>query len=188
MITRIDNLLGPASAPYILSRLADSAVPWYYLPVTASPDDLRIPQYRGSFSHTTFNHEQGACSPLWDLCLQILLAALDQQGQQLSAVYRARLGLNTRTPQSITHSPHIDQGHEHRVGLFYVNDSSGPTRVYRELCEYGVPDQPKQFTELARITPCANTWVDFSGQHWHSSSTPDQHETRVVLTINYSIV
>lgn len=186
--TIIDNLLGTSSLEYAHTRLLDPSIHWYYLPVTASPEDAeRIKEYAGSFSHTIFNHEQGAISPLWEPALHILLSALDQRGQRLHSVLRVRYGLNTRTPYPVEHSPHIDQGSEHRVGLYYPHATDGPTVIFKELAEYGSADRPESYTVLDRIEPRANRWVDFDGRHWHSSTTPVLTDTRLVLTFNYVV-
>ncbi len=186
--TIIDNLLAESSFDYVTRRLLDPSIHWYYLPVTASPDDLtNLSEYAGSFSHTIFNHESGPISPLWEPALHILLTALDQRGQRLKSVLRVRYGFNLRTPYPVQHSPHIDQGQEHRVGLYYPHTSSGETVVFKELAEYGSPDRPSSYTESARIKPLENRWFDFDGRHWHSSTTPTEHDTRMVLTFNYTV-
>jgi len=45
----------------------------------------------------------------------------------------------------------------------------------------------RRYTEWLRQTPTANSWIDFPGEHMHSSTTPDQHETRIVLNFNYTV-
>lgn len=184
-----DNLLGSASYAYILARFTDPGIHWYYLPVTAGPhDEVNIDSYRGGFSHNIYNVEQGAISNLYEPALQILLAALDSQGQQLENLYRIRLGFATRTPYPVVHSPHIDRPHPHRTGLFYIHDTDGATVVYNEKCVYNDPNIPLEYNEAASIEPKANRWADFDGAHFHSSTTPVEHEERFVITFNYSVV
>ena len=73
------------------------------------------------------------------------------------------------------------------MGLYYPETTDGDTVVYQQLADYGKPI-PEQYTELDRIQPIANTWADFDGRHFHASTTPIQHEQRLVLTFNYSIL
>ena len=61
-----------------------------------------------------------------------------------------------------------------------------------EVCEslrgYGESEteESKEYTIKERLTPKANTWHQFDGAHYHSSSAPTQHEKRITLTFNYT--
>jgi len=189
IVTRIPNLLAHSAQSYALQRLTDPGIHWWYLPVTAGYDDAdTLTEYRGSFSHTIFGPDVGPISPLWELCFSILLTALDRQGQKLGTVFRVRYGFCTRTPYPVVHSPHVDQGQEHRTALYYVMPTDGDTIVYNETAVYGDPEVPKTYTEGERISPEQNLWADFDGAHFHSSTSPVAHEERLVLTFNYSIL
>ena len=189
IVTRIPNLLAHSAQSYALQRLTDPGIHWWYLPVTAGYDDAdTLTEYRGSFSHTIFGPDVGPISPLWELCFSILLTALDRQGQKLGTVFRVRYGFCTRTPYPVVHSPHVDQGQEHRTALYYVMPTDGDTIVYNEQAVYGDPEVPKTYTEAERISPEQNLWADFDGAHFHSSTSPVAHEERLVLTFNYSII
>jgi hypothetical protein len=134
-----------------------------------------------SFSHLIYKDGQ-AVSPLYDPALTVLLALADRQGVELKECLRLRLGLITRVPHPVTHTPHIDHHNiDHRTACWYVNDSSGPTIIYNETRE------SSKYTELHREPPVFNSCVDFDGRHFHSSSAPDQHMNRVVLTMNYTV-
>jgi len=190
IVTRIPNLLKHTHQSYVVQRFADLGVHWFYMPITAGDMDLdNIAEYRGSFSHTIYGPDVGPISPLWENAFHILMAALDAQGQKLDTVYRVRYGFCTRTPYPVVHSPHVDQGVVHRTGLYYVMPTDGDTIVYNERTDYARPDPvPKTYTEAERVTPEANLWADFDGAHFHSSTSPTQHEERYVLTFNYSIL
>ena len=185
-ITLIQDLLKPNQFGYVSQRLTDPAIDWFYLPFTANPNDVagEDPQYQGSFSHLVYKDSQ-SISPLWDPSLLILLAALDHQDQELDSVLRVRLGLCTRTPWPVEHTPHIDHPVlNHRTGIFYPADSDGDTVIFDQRKE-----QPSRslYTEWHRQKPTANLWMDFPGRHFHSSTTPVEHESRYVLTINYTV-
>jgi hypothetical protein len=185
-ITLIEDLLKPNQFSYVSQRLTDPAIDWFYLPFTANPNDVagEDPQYQGSFSHLIYKDEQNI-SPLWDPSLTILLAALDHQGQELDSVLRVRLGLCTRTPWPVEHSPHIDHPVlTHRTGIFYPRTSDGDTVVFDQRREQA---SREMYTEWHRQKPTANLWMDFPGRHFHSSTTPVAHESRYVLTINYTV-
>ena len=129
--------------------------------------------------------DNASISPLWEPSLLVLLAALDHQGQELESVLRVRLGLCTRTPWPVEHTPHIDHPLlTHRTGIYYPADSDGDTVVFDQRQEQA---SRELYTEWHRQRPTANLWMDFPGQHFHSSTTPVAHESRHVLTINYTV-
>ena len=144
IVTRIPNLLAHSAQSYALQRLTDPGIHWWYLPVTAGYDDAdTLTEYRGSFSHTIFGPDVGPISPLWELCFSILLTALDRQGQRLGTVFRVRYGFCTRTPYPVVHSPHVDQGQEHRTALYYVMPTDGCTLpLCPRLCRRNRPYSP----------------------------------------------
>jgi len=185
-ITLIEDLLKPNQFGYVSQRLTDVAIDWFYLPFTATPDDILgdDPKYQGSFSHLIYK-DNASISPLWEPSLLILLAALDHQGQELDSVLRVRLGLCTRTPWPVEHSPHIDHPVlNHRTGIFYPADSDGDTVIFDQRKEQL---RREDYTEWHRQRPTRNLWMDFPGRHFHSSTTPVLHESRYVLTINYVV-
>jgi hypothetical protein len=178
-----ENLLGPSQYTYTKERLVPEAQQWFYSPFTATPDDLdTLDEYSGSFSHLIGADDKGL-SNLWEPALQVLFAACDRNGETPVSVLRIRLGLATRTPYEIIHSPHVDHPVlKHRTGIWYPYTSTGPTRVYTETRRQPVPKTP---TLMFEQQPTANLWFDFDGAQYHASSTPTLHETRMVMTINY---
>jgi hypothetical protein len=185
-ITLIEDLLKPNQYDYIRQRFTDPAIDWFYLPFTANLNDVagEDPQYQGSFSHLVYK-DNNSISPLWEPSLMILLAALDHKGETLDSVLRVRLGLCTRTPWPVEHSPHIDHPVlNHRTGIFYPVSSDGDTVVFDQRKEQ---TRREDYTEWHRQRPRANLWMDFPGRHFHSSTTPVEHESRYVLTINYTV-
>jgi hypothetical protein len=182
-IRRHEDLLGRSQYLYLRERLTPESLQWFYSPFTATPDDLdTIAEYSGSFSHL-IGADDKALSSLWEPALQVLFAACDRNGEVPVSVLRILLGLATRTPREIVHTPHVDHPVlKHRTGIWYPFDSTGPTRIYKETRRQPVPKQP---TLIFEQQPQANLWFDFDGAHYHASSTPTAHETRMVMTINY---
>jgi hypothetical protein len=180
MITQISQLLTPTVAAYVQARFLDPGVHWYFQPVSANASELGDP-WAHALSHLIYKDGE-AVSPLYDPALLVLLALADRQGFTLDQCLRMRLGMLTRVPHPVVHAPHVDHTNpKHRTACWYANDSSGPTVIYNETRE------STAYTELHREPPIFNNCVDFDGRHFHSSSAPDQHMNRVVLTINYTI-
>ena len=181
MINDITDLLSPQMAAYMSAKFTSPEIPWFYLPFTANPQDLAaVPEYAGSFSHLVYKNDEAA-SPLAEAAIQILITSCDQTGQDLQEVIRIRLGFSTRTPRQIQHSPHRDQQYPHRAAIWYPTTSSGDTVIFAETAP------SRRYTEIYRRSPLCNSWIDFPGEHMHASTTPDQHETRIVLNYNYTV-
>lgn len=180
MIHEITDLLRPNHLAYAKAKFTSTDIPWFYLPFTANPMDIdTLSEYAGSFSHLVYKHGE-PISPLAEAAITILITACDTLQQELDTVIRIRLGLSTRTPRQIQHSPHRDQQYAHRAAIWYPETSSGDTVIFQETA------LSRRYTEIYRKSPIGNSWLDFPGEHMHSSTTPDQHETRIVLNYNYT--
>lgn len=175
---RIENLLGQNHYGMLLNKLDHPGVAWYYAETTANTFDEKLP-FHSSFSHLIFKNDTGPISDLFESTFPILLTALDQQGKTLKELIRIRMGLITRTPHKIVHAPHKDGYVPHMTGLFYLTDADGETVVYNET------EESKEYTVKEKLTPKANTWHQFDGAHYHSSSAPMTVEKRITLTFNY---
>ena len=168
---RIENLLGSNQYGYVLNKLDTPGVSWYFAETTANYFDKKLP-YNSSFSHLMFKSDTGPISELFECAFPILLAALDHQQKTLKELIRIRMGLVTRAPYQVIHAPHKDHTEPHHTGLYYLNETDGDTVVYNETQE------SKEYK--------ANTWHQFDGDHYHSSSAPTKNEKRITLTFNYT--
>lgn len=178
---RIETLLNPNHYGWVRSKLDSPAVSWYYAETTANYFDEKLP-FHSSFSHLIFKSDTGPVSELFDCSLPILLTALDKQDKKLKKLIRIRMGLITRTPQEVIHAPHKDDVDDHVTGIYYLNETDGDTVIYNET------EQSNNYTIKERLTPKANTWHEFNGAHYHSSSAPTQNEKRIVMTYNFTTV
>lgn len=125
-----------------------------------------------------------------DFIFNILIRALDYQDQELDLLLRIRLGLILRTPSPINHGEHVDwydPVNKLRTGLFYINDSDGDTFIYKEKYNVDLAERPKVFNLKKQISPLENRWYDFDGKRYHNSTSPINHNYRLVLTFNYTI-
>jgi len=181
---QISNLLGPNHYNMVRLKLDSQETPWYRSTVTANFNDP-VKSYGSSFSHLIYSRDKGGqTSDVIDIALPILLSALDRQNLELRELYRVRLGMLTRVPFELVHPPHVDNPEAcpqpHTVGLYYITASDGDTIIYNETKD------SESYTEQARSTPSQNSWIDFDGKYYHSSTCPQKHEQRVVITFNYT--
>lgn len=93
---------------------------------------------------------------------------------------KANMLMRARDPHKY-HTPHVDYNEPHKVILYYVNDSDGPTYFFKQ--KY---DGTRQELEVDRIVhPKAGRYVIFDGLTYHASSSPVAHDNRCVININY---
>jgi hypothetical protein len=174
----IDTHLGKNFYHNVMSRIESPTMAWHRGEHTATPND-ETSAYYGSFSSLVFKKDVGPLNDLFDVTLSILLMAVDQQNKLLKDLHRIRIGLITRTPEPIVHSAHRDMEQAHTTGLYYLNQSDGDTIIYNEQ------QFSEQYSIMNRVSPNANKWINFDGTHFHSSTTPVNHEKRMVITYNY---
>ena len=108
-----------------------------------------------------------------------------QLGYTLDDLIRARLGLKHPKlgfSNKNYNLPHIDYHYPHDTIIYYLNDSDGDTRMFKEHASSS--DDPTQFTVEKRIEPKANRLVLFDGLQYHTASNPIETNRRVILNVN----
>ena len=80
----------------------------------------------------------------------------------------------------IIHAPHKDSSEPHITGNYYLNETDGDTVIYNETTP------SKEYTIKERVKPIQNSWHQFDGNYYHSSSAPVNNEKRIVLTYNFT--
>jgi ectoine hydroxylase-related dioxygenase (phytanoyl-CoA dioxygenase family) len=76
--------------------------------------------------------------------------------------------------------PHIDLQYDngdpvdHKVLLYYINDSDGPTYFFNEACELQDTVYPKPGRAII-----------FDGSNIHAASNPVKHPFRMVINIDF---
>jgi hypothetical protein len=189
MIKIIDNLTSKANAKHIENCLITH--PWYYLKDTAynQHDDTKKP-YEPSWMYFLYN-KGDSLSDVKPLAESLLITALDKLNLPFKELIRIRAGLSTRTPYPVRHAPHVDYDSRHMSALYYVNDSDGDTIFYNEERDENLTissyewSKDKTFTVRQQVTPRADRMVIFNGLIYHSSSTPCNHDNRIVLNFNW---
>ena len=169
-------------------------MPWYYIQSSAYSDHPGVETEvvdQGSFFHLAFDKDLGP-SHLADICLKALYeAAVNIEGIGEYNVTRIRIGMHVWGSSRIVNTPHVDSERPHIVGLLYLNNSDGDTRIYEEsfdssanMSAFECFESVSKFTEKVTVSPVAGTFVLFDGKHYHSSSTPTEHANRVTINFN----
>jgi hypothetical protein len=171
--------------------LGEGSIPWYLQnDITYAGDSgssAGIKRKYPAFAHV-FKNEDGYQTQKLDFILPLAFAACEQIDFKITEVLRVRsfLQLPTYLP-SIKNNPHVDMAFNHLVCLYYVNDSQGPTSIYKQnYPTVSVEDVGKtEFTLLNEVEPKKGRCVLFNGMYYHSSSSPI-NDKRCIL--NFDII
>lgn len=171
--------------------LGEGSIPWYLQnDITYAGNSgsaARVERKYPAFAHL-FKNEDGFQTQKLDFILPIAFAACEKINFNINEILRVRsfLQLPTYLP-SIRNNPHVDMAYPHLVCLYYVNDSQGPTSIYKEkLTEIPVEAVGlTTFNLLKKVQPKKGRCVFFNGMHYHSSSSPI-NDKRCIL--NFDII
>jgi hypothetical protein len=75
--------------------------------------------------------------------------------------------------------------YDHKVLLYYVNDSDGDTILYNEVFEE-YEEVPENFTVNKTFTPIKGNALVFDGLIYHSSSKPTKNSKRIIINIDFN--
>jgi hypothetical protein len=118
----------------------------------------------------------------------------------MQELLRIRIGFLTKivpTTDYKYNTPHVDFLVPHHTACYYVNDSDGDTVLFDKflsnvgdvcneetLNNYG---KTADFNVVERCAPRKNSVCIFDGQRFHSSTSPQYHDRRLVITVNYTV-
>ena len=131
----------------------------------------------------TASFNENRISDIHDFGVDILNAFAKKHGIKVEKVLRIKANiLNKTDKQNHIHPPHVDIAMPHMVLLYYVNDSDGDTVIFYEKHS---SDQDPVLTVNRSISPKAGSAIMFDGLTYHSSSSPQYTEERIVININF---
>jgi len=142
--------------------------------ITISEDKQH--SHAGSFNKTRL-------SEIHDIGSNILNTFAKKHGIEVKETLRIKANiLNKTDKQNHIHPPHVDMTTPHMVLLYYVNDSDGDTIIFHQKHS---SDQDPVLTVNRSISPKAGSAIMFDGLTYHSSSSPQYTEERIVININF---
>ena len=142
--------------------------------ITISEDEQYV--HAASFNDTKM-------SDIHDIGKDILQTFAKKHGIEVKEVLRIKANiLNKTDKQNHIHPPHVDMTIPHMVLLYYVNDSDGDTIIFHQKHS---SDQDPVLTVNRSISPKAGSAIMFDGLTYHSSSSPQYTEERIVININF---
>tara|TARA_B110000503_G_scaffold24933_1_gene39285 strand:+ start:13692 stop:14249 length:558 start_codon:yes stop_codon:yes gene_type:complete len=181
-----NNFLPQGAANDILDRVVINGldIPWTLAYRTDTPsskyavDDANVKQ--------SYQFAAGLVpgSPAYDYFMKVFHAFVSKHNIFYNKVIRVKLNwLPKATLNTGYHTPHVDYDSEHKVFLYYINDSDGDTIFFQETLS---EDAPESFTEDFRVNPEAGRGVIFDGSIYHASSSPVKSEFRCILNIDFT--
>lgn len=126
-------------------------------------------------------------SPFAEEGINLLTKFCQKNNIKVENVIRIKSNLITKDQDNKEyHLPHIDFDSPHLVFLYYVNDSDGDTVFFNErYSSWGKFDSDTIHT-AGRVSPKAGRAVVFDGLQYHASSSPQDHNFRCVININFT--
>ena len=172
-ISFIDNVISEDHADY-LQMIFNDNYPWVTGP-TAYADDNFWSNYSLLYNKDPDNTNT-IVDPRHGYFLPILFNACKEKNLKIYEPLRIRCGLIYTNQGGDNHRPHVDlPGQPHHSLIYYVNDSDGPTKIF------------KGGKIVQKINPKKGRCFIMDGDTWHSSSHPKEHSHRIVVNINFVV-
>jgi hypothetical protein len=130
-------------------------------------------------SHVDKNH------PLYNGIFGIFNSFVKKHGIDFAEIVRIKINLIQPGPNpdaSKYHMPHVDSDSEHKVFIYYVNDSDGDTIFFNQVAD---GHKPEKFTVMNRVSPKRGRGVVFDGSIYHASSSPIENQYRCIINIDF---
>ena len=123
--------------------------------------------------------------PMYLPTLTMLHKFLSKHEIPIQQLIRIKSNILTKSSNNGYHSIHVDQSYEHKVFLYYVNDSDGDTVFFDQFWSPQNPSIPTSLTEQVRVAPKQGLGVVFDGLQYHCSTSPIDANLRCVINIDF---
>lgn len=163
--------------------------PWFFYTGTILPSDVEYQNdcvIQRGINPPQFSHFMSVERSQYIDFVAPILNCLANVFQTNIQILKLKFNLLTKTNKKTHHWPHADiDNYSDRImtGLYYVNDSDGPTSVFKQFA----PKKSDKLTKLVNIDPQKGKLVIFDSRRFHASSSPTAAETRIVLNIVFRI-
>lgn len=188
MIIIDDDFLSKEEQDQILSMITEggSQIYWQFNAHTnvADPNNVYAIHTENNVDSFQMVSPVALGHPLYHIVVPMLRSFAKKHGQEVNNIFRIKLNLIAPDcSQDGHHMPHIDMGDEHKVFLYYINDSDGDTIFFKEKHD-GNP--VKGLTEDQRVSPKQGRGVIFDGSIYHASSSPQKSPFRCIINVDFN--
>ena len=167
MIDVFDNIMPKSYVKLLNEVVTHTGFDWHYIHDATHETELGTP----SFSHLVYNHGEAGkdINPFFPP----LAEYLDLSNDKIHTLIRVRVGCLLANSDRAYNTKHVDFEFPHMVGLYYLNDTDGPTFIW-------TPEG------LEQVECKAGRMVVFPGHYKHASSCPKTSPSRFVITYNFT--
>lgn len=188
-----DKIIPQGYQDEIEKDLQRSTFPWHYI------HDVTNKNYGSNSGFVHMAADFGTQPSEWYPFIKPVVYSIEEAtGHKLHQLLRIRVGLLLKNTEAgyTYNTPHVDFLMPHITACYYVSDSDGDTILFdqsvkdmnsNEISERTLQDYVSKtnFTVAERCSPKKGRLCVFDGLQFHSSSKPKEHDTRMVITINY---
>jgi hypothetical protein len=187
----IDDFLPKVKFDELSKFVMSTQFPWYYASHVSLPPweeyDIQDPLAKETdgWYHMLYSSEDNYDGYYMNIFQDFFEELTQRFGYTKNDLIRARLGLKQPKfdhKDENYNLPHVDYNDPHDTIIYYLNDSDGDTRMFKEHAREN-PDSAT-FNVDQRIEPKANRLVIFDGLQYHTASNPIKTNRRVILNIN----
>lgn len=175
--TEQDDFVQYVSTPYFPYRL-------YSTHIYSGAEDLLHEHAPLQLSHFLYESESDQASPHLPIIVKFVRQLEKNYGK--IKLLRAKVNLTSPHPPFMNYehqTPHIDLQYDdgssvdHKVFLYYINDSDGPTYFF---------NNQKELTDT--VYPKKGRAVIFDGSQIHAGSNPVKNPFRFVLNVDFKVL
>lgn len=175
-----NNFLNKEEQLYVKDIFTSNTFPWFLQQQTVSKDGKnKNSKDCPFFCHIAYMNDR-VPTEYFQLIYNIFCCFAEKNNVTFNSIIRAKINLNPKRNTNIILPPHIDYDFDHKVFLYYVNDSDGDTIFFNEK-----EKDLSKMTVKNRVSPKMGTAVIFDGDIYHSPSTPKNNEYRISINIAF---
>lgn len=187
-----DKIIPQGYADQIEADLMRTQFPWYYI------NDITNKGYGNNSGLTHLAYDTGKQPTDWFPFIRPMVYGIEEAaGHQIQQLLRIRVGFLYPTPNHMVYNtPHVDFTFPHYTACYYACDSDGDTVLFdKKLTDLPgtayTEEAMQQYvaeTDFKVVESCApkkGSVCLFDGLRFHSSTKPQHHDRRFVITVNY---
>lgn len=187
----IDNIIPRSFQEQLKILFDDGTMTWQFRAVSAGVEDAvdksnKKIKENSMFVHGIYDREAGIESSVFDQVKPILFFAEEKMNMTVDGLGRVKANLQVKdeSAKGFYHPPHVDTG-VNPTGIYsliyYVKDSDGPLVIFDKKVDD--PGGHINLKEIGRVEPKQGRAVIIDSYRYHSSSSPTEHENRVIVNM-----
>jgi len=187
----IDELVTVDVQNAIEKFVLSTSFPWFYSHNTITVSELTKPDYialEQGINPPQLVHNlvvNGKQQTEFFSLIQPILDQLTNYYKKDCEIFRAKFNLLSKNDDSMYHYPHIDtETFGANTMIYYVNESDGDTFLFDGIG----PNKGEAVAIDKQISPKKGKAIIFPANQFHSSSSPINASTRVVLNVVFKIL